>query len=50
MKFRLDRGVVAAMTAALLFDVGMPFAKLLVAYVAPWLLAALFYLSSGAGL
>lgn len=50
MKFRLDRGVVAAMTAALLFGVGTPFAKLLVAHVDPWLLAALLYLGSGTGL
>ena len=43
MTFRFDRGVVAAMAAALLFGVGTPFAKLLLAQVDPWLLAALFY-------
>ncbi len=47
---RLDRGVVAALTAALLFGAGTPFAKLLVAQADPWMLAALLYLGSGAGL
>jgi drug/metabolite transporter (DMT)-like permease len=50
MTFRFDRGVGAAMAAAMLFGVGMPFAKLLLAQVDPWLLAALFYLGSGTGL
>ena len=46
----LDRGVVAALAAALLFGAGTPFAKLLLAHTDPWLLAALLYLGSGAGL
>ena len=34
-------GVLAALVAALLFGAGTPFAKLLLASVNPWLLAAL---------
>ncbi len=45
-----DRGVVAALGAALLFGAGTPFAKLLVSHTDPWLLAALLYLGSGVGL
>lgn len=43
-------GVLAALGAALLFGAGTPFAKLLLASVNPWLLAALLYLGSGIGL
>ena len=43
-------GVTAALTAAILFGVGTPFAKLLLAHTSPWLLAALLYLGSGVGL
>lgn len=50
MKTGLDRGVIAALGAALLFGAGTPFAKLLVAHTDPWLLAAVLYLGSGAGL
>ena len=46
----LDRGIVAALAAALLFGAGTPFAKLLLAHTDPWLLAALLYLGSGTGL
>jgi drug/metabolite transporter (DMT)-like permease len=46
----LDRGVVAALGAALLFGAGTPFAKLLLAHTDPWLLAAVLYLGSGMGL
>ena len=50
MNPRLDRGIVAALAAALLFGAGTPFAKLLLARTDPWLLAALLYLGSGTGL
>lgn len=43
-------GVVAALTAALLFGAGTPLAKLLLDNVSPWLLAGLLYLGSGIGL
>ena len=46
----LDRGIVAALGAALLFGAGTPFAKLLLTHTDPWLLAALLYLGSGTGL
>lgn len=45
-----DRGVLAALGAALLFGVGTPFAKQLLDSASPWLLAGLLYLGSGAGL
>lgn len=45
-----QRGVLAALGAALLFGVGTPFAKLLLEGASPWLLAGLLYLGSGAGL
>ena len=44
------RGVWAALAAAVLFGAGTPLAKLLLAQSNPWLLAALLYLGSGAGL
>ena len=43
-------GVAAALGAAVLFGVGTPIAKLLLASLKPWLLAALLYLGSGVGL
>jgi drug/metabolite transporter (DMT)-like permease len=46
----MNRGVVAALGAALLFGAGTPFAKLLLARTDPWTLAALLYLGSGLGL
>jgi drug/metabolite transporter (DMT)-like permease len=46
----MNRGVVAAIGAALLFGAGTPLAKLLLARVDPWMMAALLYLGSGAGL
>ncbi|MHB1301844.1 MAG: DMT family transporter [Burkholderiales bacterium] len=45
-----QRGVPAALGAALLFGVGTPLAKLLLSEVNPWLLAGLLYLGSGLGL
>lgn len=45
-----QRGVIAALGAALLFGAGTPAAKLLLGPVSPWLLAALLYLGSGIGL
>ncbi|HXD42163.1 MAG TPA: EamA family transporter [Ramlibacter sp.] len=46
----LPRGVLASLSAALLFGAGTPLAKLLLAQTSPWLLAALLYLGSGIGL
>jgi drug/metabolite transporter (DMT)-like permease len=46
----LARGVLASLSAALLFGAGTPLAKLLLAQASPWLLAALLYLGSGLGL
>jgi drug/metabolite transporter (DMT)-like permease len=43
-------GVAAALAAAALFGAGTPLAKLLLADVSPWMLAALLYLGSGIGL
>jgi drug/metabolite transporter (DMT)-like permease len=45
-----QRGVTAALGAALLFGAGTPAAKLLLGPVSPWLLAGLLYLGSGVGL
>ena len=50
MKLESNRGVAAALAAALLFGAGTPFAKLLLAHTGPWLLAAMLYLGSGIGL
>lgn len=47
---RLQPGVAASLAAALLFGAAAPLAKLLLAQVSPWLLAALLYLGSGLGL
>jgi drug/metabolite transporter (DMT)-like permease len=46
----LPIGIGSALFAALLFGVSTPFAKVLLGEVSPVLLAALFYLGSGAGL
>jgi drug/metabolite transporter (DMT)-like permease len=46
----LNRGVAAALGAALLFGASTPLAKLLLGDVSPWLLAGLLYLGSGIGL
>lgn len=46
----IDRGVVAALAAAVLFGLATPLAKLLSDEVSPLLLAGLLYLGSGAGL
>jgi drug/metabolite transporter (DMT)-like permease len=43
-------GILAMLGAALLFGSGTPFAKLLLADMSPWLMAALLYLGSGIGL
>lgn len=43
-------GIAAALVAAALFGAGTPMAKLLLADVNPWMLAALLYLGSGIGL
>lgn len=43
-------GVLATLTAAVLFGGGTPLAKLLLTHTSPWLLAALLYLGSGVGL
>ena len=46
----INRGIAAALGAALLFGAGTPLAKLLLHDVGPWMLAGLFYLGSGLGL
>ena len=46
----MSSGVVYALSAALLFGLGTPLAKLLLANVSPLMLAALLYLGSGIGL
>jgi len=43
-------GVMSALAAAALFGASTPLAKLLLAQIDPWLLAALLYLGSGLGL
>jgi drug/metabolite transporter (DMT)-like permease len=47
---RLNRGILAALSAALLFGASTPLAKLLLGETSPWLLAGLLYLGSGLGL
>lgn len=47
---RVDRGISAALAAALLFGASTPFAKLLLGETSPWLLAGLLYAGSGVGL
>jgi len=46
----LHPGIAASLAAALLFGAAAPLAKLLLAEIGPWLLAALLYLGSGVGL
>lgn len=43
-------GVLAALTAALLFGTGTPMAKLLLQDVSPWMMAGLLYAGAGIGL
>lgn len=50
MNISRDRGILAALGAALLFGASTPAAKLLLGPVSPWLLAGLLYLGSGLGL
>lgn len=50
IKIKCQPGVLAALTAALLFGAGTPFSKLLLNAVSPWLLAGLMYIGSGIGL
>ncbi|MEO8248616.1 MAG: EamA family transporter [Burkholderiales bacterium] len=50
MTARIHPGVVSALAAAALFGASAPLAKLLLDRTDPWLLAALLYLGSGAGL
>lgn len=50
MRLRWNRGVSAALGAAILFALGTPAAKLLLGSVSPWMLAGLLYLGSGLGL
>ena len=45
-----NRGVQAALLAALLFGAGTPAAKLLLGDISPWMLAGLLYCGSGLGL
>ncbi|MGZ8270965.1 MAG: DMT family transporter [Methylophilus sp.] len=45
-----QKGILAALSAALLFGTGTPLAKLLLESVNPWLLAGLLYFGSGIGL
>lgn len=45
-----DKGIWAALGAALLFGAGAPFAKMLLGVAGPWMLAGIFYLGSGLGL
>jgi len=47
---KVDRGVAAAVGAALLFGLSIPFAKILADGISPLLLAGLLYLGSGLGL
>ena len=46
----MPSGAIYALSAALLFGLGTPLAKLLLANVHPLMLAALLYLGSGLGL
>jgi drug/metabolite transporter (DMT)-like permease len=47
---KIDRGILAAMGAAVLFGLSTPLAKTLVADISPLLLAGLLYTGSGVGL
>ncbi len=46
----MNKGILAALAAAILFGGSTPFAKLLLGDVDPWLLAGILYLGSGVGL
>ena len=46
MNMGMHSGVAAAIAAAILFGAGTPLAKLLLAYMSPWLLAAMLYYKS----
>ncbi len=50
MRLKIDRGIVAALSAAALFGLSTPIAKTLVGEIAPLLLAGLLYAGSGLGL
>ncbi len=50
MRLKIDRGIVAALSAAALFGLSTPIAKTLVGEIAPLLLAGLLYAGSGVGL
>jgi drug/metabolite transporter (DMT)-like permease len=50
VNWRAPAGIGAAFAAAALFGAGTPLAKLLLADVTPWMLAAILYLGSGIGL
>ncbi|MYN12578.1 EamA family transporter [Pusillimonas sp. TS35] len=45
-----NRGVAAALSAAVLFGAGTPAVKMLLAHASPWLMAGIVYLGSGLGL
>lgn len=45
-----QKGVLAALSAALLFGIGTPIAKLMLEAIGPWVMAGLLYLGSGLGL
>jgi len=47
---RIDRGIVAALIAAVLFGISTPIAKLFVGSIPPLLLSGLLYVGSGLGL
>lgn len=47
---KFNRAIGVALSAAILFGVGTPFAKMLLGETSPWLLAGLLYLGSGLGL
>lgn len=50
MNVGYNKGIIAAVGAALLFGIGTVAAKLLLGPVSPWLLAGILYLGSGLGL
>ncbi|WP_298609463.1 DMT family transporter [uncultured Thiothrix sp.] len=50
VNFHKSPGVIAALTAAVLFGASTPLAKFLLGEIHPWLLAGLLYLGSGLGL
>ncbi|UUC92015.1 DMT family transporter [Comamonas sp. C11] len=50
MNVLANRGVVAALSAAVLFGAGTPAVKILLEHASPWLMAGILYLGSGIGL